>query len=110
MIDDAAERNSGVVTNVSYELKKMDAAKTRAILDGYRRAHDEANALANAAGRRLGQLTYASVDVTVPTPIRGMTTMETTGNYAAMAPPTTGFGPEQMTITARVHAIFRFAQ
>jgi uncharacterized protein YggE len=48
--------------SISYTLEDMDAAKTRAVEDAYRRAHESGAAVARAGGRTLGELSYASVD------------------------------------------------
>ena len=48
--------------SLSYTLDDMDAAKIKAVEDALHRAHDEANAVAKASGRTLGDLSYASVD------------------------------------------------
>ncbi|MFZ0284658.1 MAG: SIMPL domain-containing protein, partial [Terriglobales bacterium] len=48
--------------SVSYTLEEMDEAKTKAVEDAYRRVHLYASAVAQAGGRTLGQLSYASVD------------------------------------------------
>src|SRR5216683_2274218 len=64
--------------SVSYTLEDMDAAKTRAVEDAYRRARESAAAVARAGGRTLGELSYASVDtfenvrIVAPTPLRAM--------------------------------------
>jgi uncharacterized protein len=47
--------------SVSYTLVDIDAAKTKAVEDAYRRAYESAAALARAGGRTLGPLSYASV-------------------------------------------------
>ena len=48
--------------SISYTLDNIEDAKSEAVEDAYRRAHASAELLANAAGRALGDLTYASVD------------------------------------------------
>ncbi len=48
--------------SISYTLDDIDAAKTKAVEDAYRRARASAEALAHASGRTLGELSYASVD------------------------------------------------
>src|SRR5256885_4686363 len=48
--------------NLSYTLENIDSAKTKAIENAFERARQYAQAVARAAGRTLGELSYASVD------------------------------------------------
>src|SRR5713101_4084999 len=57
-----AESDVSENQSVNYTLEDMDAAKTRAVEDAYRRARESATAVARAGGRALGELSYASVD------------------------------------------------
>ena len=59
-------------TSISYLLEDMDAAKIKAVEDALRRAHNEANAVAQSSGRALGELSYASVDTYEQQPVRPM--------------------------------------
>lgn len=90
--------------SLSYILEDTDAAKSKAVEDAYRRAHESAEALARAAGRTLGELSYASVDVSegggMPVPMMRKMTM------AADAGPTEEFTPQKITVTAHVNASF----
>src|SRR6266568_5436356 len=93
---------------VSYTLDDIDAAKTRAVEDAYRRARESANAVARAGGRTLGELSYASVDtfenVRIVAPMNARV-MQTMG--AANAPaPTAEFSPQNIQVTAHVNAMF----
>ena len=94
--------------SLSYTLEDIDAAKSKAVEDAYRRAHETANAVARAAGRALGELSYASVDVSegggVPYPMmpRAMMAMKTSGAPA----PTEDFTPQKVVVTAHVNALF----
>ena len=93
---------------VSYTLDDIDAAKTRAVEDAYRRARESANAVARAGGRSLGELSYASVDtfenVRIVAPMNARV-MQTMG--AANAPaPTAEFSPQNIQVTAHVNAMF----
>src|SRR6266571_1706442 len=92
---------------VSYTLDDIDAAKTRAVEDAYRRARESANAVARAGGRTLGELSYASVDtfenVRIVAPMNARV-MQTMG--AANAPaPTAEFSPQNIQVTAHVNAM-----
>jgi len=94
--------------SLSYTLEDIDAAKSKAVEDAYRRAHETANAVARAAGRALGELSYASVDVSegggVPYPMmpRAMMAMKTSGAPA----PTEDFTTQKVVVTAHVNALF----
>jgi uncharacterized protein YggE len=93
--------------SINYTLEDMDAAKTRAVEDAYRRARDSANAVARASGRTVGELSYASVDtfenVRVFQPVaRAMARM----NAEAAPAPTEEFSPQSITVTAHVNAMF----
>ena len=93
---------------VSYTLDDIDAAKTRAVEDAYRRARESANAVARAGGRTLGELSYASVDtfenvrIVAPMSPRVMQSMGAAGAPA----PTAEFSPQNIQVTAHVNAMF----
>lgn len=91
---------------VSFELKNMAAAKSKAIADGYRQTRQEADALALAAGRRILALSYASVDVSSSVPMPQIRMLAQAG-MAAVPAPTEQFTPRQITVTARVSAVYR---
>jgi uncharacterized protein YggE len=93
---------------ISYMLDDIDAAKTRAVEDAYRRARESANAVARAGGRTLGELSYASVDtfenvrIVAPMNPRVMQSM----GAANAPPPTAEFSPQNIQVTAHVNAMF----
>jgi len=94
--------------SINYTLEDMEAAKTRAVEDAYRRARESAAAVARAGGRTLGELSYASVDtfenirVVSPVQARAMPMrME-----AAAPAPTEEFTPQSVVVTAHVNALF----
>src|SRR5256885_2230984 len=95
--------------SLNYTLEDMEAAKTRAVEDAYRRARESAAAVARAGGRTLGELSYASVDtfenirVVNPLQARAMSTMRM---EAAAPAPTEEFTPQTVVITAHVNALF----
>jgi len=102
-----ADAGVGEGQSLSYTLDKMDEAKSKAVEDAYRRARSNAESLAHAAGRSVGELSYASVDTfenirAVPMP-RVMTAMKM---EAAATPPTEEFSPQTVTVTAHVNALF----
>jgi hypothetical protein len=94
--------------SVNYTLEDMDTAKTRAVEDAYRRARESAAAVARAGGRSLGELSYASVDtfenVRVVAPMAASMMRMEAG--AAAPPPTEGFTPQSIVVTAHVNAMF----
>lgn len=93
--------------SISYTLEDMDAAKLKAAEDAYRRARAEAAAVAGAAQRTLGTLSYASVDTFEQ--VRMVAPMMERAMGAAMAappPPTEQFTPQKITVTAHVNALF----
>lgn len=94
--------------SISYTLEDMDAAKTRAVEDAYRRARESANAVAHASGRNLGELSYASVDtferVPMVSPMAGP--MRAAAMGAAAPAPTEEFSPQSVVVTAHVNALF----
>ena len=94
-------------SSISYLLEDMDAAKVKAVEDALRRARNEANAVAQTSGRTLGELSYASVDVYEPQPIRPMLAKAATmGVQAAPPPPTAEFSAEKITVTSHVNALY----
>jgi uncharacterized protein len=94
--------------SISYTLDNMDEAKSKAVEDAYRRARAAADSLAKAAGRTVGELSYASVDTyenvrpIMPMP-RGAMTASRTGATPA---PTEEFTPQTVNVTAHVNALF----
>ena len=94
--------------SLSYTLENIDEAKTKAVADAYRRARASAQSLATAAGRTLGELSYASVDTAEN--IRIYAPMQRKGGpmmaMESVAPPTQEFTPQQVTVTAHVNAMF----
>ena len=92
---------------LNYTLENIDAAKLKATEDAMRKARAEANAVAVAGGRTLGDLVYASVDVNqpiMPVPMRALA-MSAPG-AAPAPPPTEGFTPQSVTINAHVNAMY----
>ncbi len=92
--------------SLSYTLENIDEAK--AVADAYRRARASAQSLATAAGRTLGELSYASVDTAEN--IRIYAPMQRKGGpmmaMESVAPPTQEFTPQAVTVTAHVNAMF----
>ncbi len=92
--------------SISYILDDIDAAKTKAVEDAYRRARASAEAVARAGGRTLGELSYASVDTfenVRPMPMQPMAKMSA---MAAAPAPTEEFSPQTTSVSAHVNAMF----
>ncbi len=96
--------------SLSYTLDNPDTAKIQAVEDAFRRARSEADAVARAGGRTLGELYYGSVDVSDRLPIvQPMARVRSSvGTMATEAPPppTAEFTPQRITVTAHVNAVF----
>lgn len=94
--------------SINYTLDNIDAAKSKAVEDAYRRARTNAEAIARVGGRMLGNLSYASVDTFEPIPIqRGRLAQPVMMRaQAEAAPPTAEFTPQSITVTAHVNAVF----
>ncbi len=90
---------------LNYTLENIDRAKDEAVQDAYRHAHDSAEALARAAGRMVGELSYASIDISENQRTFVPHMMRAVAAQAAPAP-TEEFTPQNVTITAHVNAVF----
>jgi uncharacterized protein YggE len=92
--------------SITYTLDDIDAAKTKAVEDAYRRARASAEAVARAGGRALGELSYASVDTVEfrPMPMQPMARMSAMAQ--AVPAPTEQFSPQTTSVTAHVNAMF----
>jgi uncharacterized protein len=92
---------------ISYTLEDMDAAKTKAVEDAFRRARESATAVARASGHTLGDLSYASVDTfespRLMAPAPRMMAMKMDGGTPA---PNEEFTPQTITVTAHVNTMF----
>ena len=93
---------------ISYTLDNIDEAKVRAVQDAFQRARAMATALAQAAGRTLGDFTYGSVDTYEPMPVLRAPVMmaKMAGAMAEAPPPTAEFSPQRIVVTARVSTMF----
>jgi len=92
---------------VSYTLDDVDAAKTKAVQDAYRRVHQSAEAIATAGGRTLGELSSASVDIAENVRVFPMAQpMARMGAVTANPAPTQEFSPQTVSVTAHVNATF----
>ena len=94
--------------SVNYTLENIDAAKTKAVEDAFRRARSLAEAIARESGRPLGALNYASVDTfeQAPIPMMGSVGKMQTMRAEAAPAPTEEFTPQKISVTAHVNAMF----
>jgi uncharacterized protein len=93
--------------SITYTLDNMDDAKSKAVEDAYRRARASAEALARAAGRAVGELSYASVDTYENVrPVMPMTRVMMAAEAKSAPAPTEEFTPHTVTVTAHVNALF----
>jgi uncharacterized protein len=112
LTEQMAEIESTDSQSLSYTLENVEAAKVKATEDAMHKARNQANAVAVAGGRALGDLLYASVDVNqqaiVPLQVaaRPMTAMRAAGVLAEPASPTEGFTPHSVTINAHVNVMY----
>jgi hypothetical protein len=102
-----ADANVSETQALSYALENMDEAKNKAVEDAYRRARNSADTLAHAAGRSVGELSYASVDTFEnPRPIMPRMAHPMAAMANAAPAPTEEFTPQTVTVTAHVNALF----
>jgi len=93
--------------SITYTLDNMDEAKSKAVEDAYRRARASAEALSKAAGRMVGELSYASVDTYENVrPVMPMPRVMMAAEAKAAPAPTEEFTPHTVTVTAHVNALF----
>src|SRR5262249_8504298 len=88
LIDQTGDIEEAKNQSLNYTLEDIEQAKSRAAEDALKKARNQAGAVAAAGGRTLGELLYASVDVTqaiVPVP---MMQRNLAVGAAAAAPPT----------------------
>jgi uncharacterized protein len=104
IVGQLADANVSERQTLNYTLENMDRAKDEAVQDAYRHAHDSAEALARAAGRTVGELSYASIDISENPRIYAPRMMRAMAEAAPA--PTEEFTPQNVTITAHVNAVF----
>jgi len=92
--------------SISYTLDNMDEAKSKAVEDAYHRARAAADSLAHAAGRAVGDLSYASVDTFENVRPIGVVPRVMAMKAEAAPAPTEEFSPHTVTVTAHVNALF----
>lgn len=92
--------------SISYTLDNMDEAKSKAVEDAYHRARSAADSLARAAGRSVGELSYASVDTFENVRPIGIMPRVMAMKAEAAPAPTEQFTPQTVNVTAHVNALF----
>ena len=92
--------------SLNYTLENIDSAKTKAIENAFERARQYAQSVARAAGRTLGDLSYASVDTFESPRPMPMMMAKTMSMQAASPAPTEEFTPQTVSVTAHVNALF----
>jgi uncharacterized protein YggE len=93
--------------SLNYTLENMEEAKAKASEDALKKARGQANAVATAGGRTLGELLFASVDVNQAPIVPVMAQrMAMAAPNAAPVPPTAEFTPQTITVNAHVNALF----
>jgi hypothetical protein len=105
--DQLADIEEAQSQSLSYTLEDIEQAKSKAAEDALRKARNQANAVATAGGRTLGELLQASVDVSQVSiiPVQSPQMMARAGVAAAPAP-TAEFSPQNVTVNAHVNALF----
>lgn len=96
--------------SINYTLENEEAAKAKAVEDATKKARANAEVAARTGGRSIGNLIYASVDVSEvnpPQPRPLVYTMRAeVASPGAPPPPTEQFSAQRITITAHVNALF----
>lgn len=107
IIEQTADLDDMQNQSLNYILEDMEPAKAKAAEDALKRARNQANSVATASGRSLGELMYASVDVNQPVfmPVQMMARSAVAG-AAPAPPPTAEFTPQSVSISAHVNAMF----
>lgn len=97
---------SGITENqsLSYILQDMQSAKNAAVRNAYQNARSSAEVIANASGRTLGELSYASANVNENAPV--LPYARATAMNRAVDAPTEQFTPQKVRVTAHVNAVF----
>jgi uncharacterized protein len=106
IIEQTADIDSMQNQSLSYALEDIEPAKAKAAEDALKKARNQASAVATAGGRTLGELLYASVDVSqqVIMPIPMMRRAAVAG--AQVEAPTAEFTPQRVAVNAHVNAMF----
>jgi uncharacterized protein YggE len=101
-----ADANVSESQSLNYTLENIDEAKNKAVEDAYRRARNEAEALAHASGRTLGDLSYATIDTFENTRPIVPRMMAFAAKANAAPAPTEEFTPQTVSVGAKVNVLF----
>lgn len=107
ILQQLADSNIGENQSMNYTLENIDSAKVKAVEDAYRHARMNAEAVARAGGRTLGEISYASVDTFEPARPFPLQRANIAMMKAQAEPaPTEEFTPQNVIVTAHVNALF----
>jgi uncharacterized protein len=106
IVQQLADADITANNSVSYTLDDVDAAKTKAVQDAYARARASAEAIATSAGRVLGEMVSATVDISENTRIHPMMPMAKVAMAQAAPAPTEEFSPQTVSVTAHANVTF----
>lgn len=109
ILQQLADNGIGENQSMSYTLENIDAAKVKAVEDAYRHVRLNADAVARAGNRVLGEISYASVDTyeqVRPMPLIARMPAAMMRAQAQPAAPTEEFTPQNVTVAAHVNALF----
>ena len=114
LIDEAVEEGVTEFRSLAYSLADEEAAKQRAVGDAMRRAEARARAALGDAGRKLGELRYANVDIKQVVPaaraegFSSVALMAMLAERKELATPTLPTAsPEKVRVTASVQCVFQ---
>lgn len=105
VIDAALGAGANRVAHLNFELQDSDAARLDALRDAMAKARREADAIAAAAGQRLGEPITINVGQDHIRPPMPMARMEM--DIAAVAPAAPPIEGGQLAISASVHVVYR---
>jgi uncharacterized protein YggE len=106
MIEQTADIEEAQNQSLNYTLEQIEQAKSKAAEDAMKKARIQAGAVATAGGRILGELLYASVDVSQPIVPIPMVQRSMMTAAAAAPPPIAEFTPQTVNVNAHVNALF----
>ena len=108
IIEQTADIEDAQNQSLNYTLENMEEAKAKASEDALKKAQGQANAVATAGGRTLGELLFASVDVNQAAivPVMVPQRMAMAAPNAAPPAPTAEFSPQTIVVNAHVNALF----
>jgi uncharacterized protein YggE len=106
IIEQTADLEDMQNQSLNYILEDVEPAKAKAAEDALKKARSQANSVATAGGRGLGDLLFASVDISQPVIMPMQMAARVAPSAGATPPPTAEFTPQSITINAHVNALF----